>query len=113
MEPEEIVDQQLKAYNNRDLEAFLACYSESATIEDAQGTVMAPNRDTIRALYTALFANSPALHTDVPTRITVGAYVIDEEKTTGFNFPGFPTDFRAAVIYQIADGKVAKVRSIL
>ena len=46
--------------------------------------------DGIRALYGALFAQSPDLHAEIVNRIRVGEYVIDEERTRGINFDGFP-----------------------
>jgi hypothetical protein len=43
-----------------------------------------------RATYGALFANSPALRAEVPTRMRVGELVIDEERVRGLNLPGLP-----------------------
>jgi hypothetical protein len=36
------VQQQIDAYNDRDLEGFLAVYAEDAVLEDGRGNVMAP-----------------------------------------------------------------------
>lgn len=106
----DIIDEQVEAYNARDLERFIACYAEDVTVEDGMGNVMMQGSDAVRGLYGALFANSPALHARIANRIRVGHYVIDEEEITGFIMEGFPAELHAAVVYRVADGKIAHVR---
>ena len=104
------VQEQLDAYNARDLERFLACYTEEVVVEDAAGQTMMAGRGALRATYGALFANSPQLRAEVRTRIRVGAFVIDEEHVTGLNLPGLPPAMHAAVVYRVDDGLIAHVR---
>ncbi len=91
MDPVQVVQAQVDAFNARDLERFVSSYSPDALIEDGLGTIMARGHGAIRALYGQLFSQSPDLHVEVPQRIHVGSYVIDEEAVTGFVFAGFPT----------------------
>jgi hypothetical protein len=107
------VQAQLEAFNRRDLEAFLACYAPECRMEDGAGTVLAADRDAMRPLYAELFANSPDLHVDVPTRIVAGSYVVDEEYGTGFRMPGFPEKPHGAVVYRVADGLIRHVRTLM
>lgn len=107
------VERQLDAFNRRDLEGFLAAYAPDVVIEDGAGQVMMRGHDGMRAMYGPLFAQSPDLHAEVVTRIGVGDYVVDEERTTGFTFPGFPTELHAAVIYHLAGGRIARVRLLM
>lgn len=109
----DIIDEQVEAYNARDLERFIACYAEDVTVEDGMGNVMVQGRDALRGLYGALFANSPNLHARIANRIHVGYYVIDEEEVAGFMMEGFPTELHAAVVYRVADGKIAGVRLLM
>ena len=104
------VQEQLDAYNARDLERFLACYGEDAVVEDAAGQRLMDGREALRATYGALFANSPELRAVVPTRIRVGDFVIDEERVTGLNLPGLPPAMHAAVVYRVRDGLIVQVR---
>lgn len=104
------VQQQLDAYNARDLEAFLACYAPDVAVEDAAGVRMMEGREGMRAVYGPLFANSPDLHAEVVTRIAVGAFVVDEERVRGLNLPGFPAEMHAAMVYQVRDGQIVHVR---
>ena len=62
------------------------------------------------ATYGALFANSPSLRAEVPTRIRAGAFVVDEERVTGLNLPGLPAEMHAAVAYWVRDGRIVHVR---
>jgi hypothetical protein len=104
------VQQQIDAYNNRDLDGFLAAYAEGATLEDGEGNVMARGHDSIRDLYAELFSESPQLHGEMLNRISVGEYVIDEERVTGIEMEGSPSEVHAAVVYRVVEGKIAHVR---
>ena len=107
------VQRQLDAYNARDLDRFLAAYAPDATIEDGAGNVLMRGHDGMRAMYSPLFAGSPDLRAEVVNRIAVGEYVIDEERTTGFNFPGYPTELHAAVVYRLVGDQIAQVRLLM
>jgi putative hydrolase of HD superfamily len=110
MDPTTIVQAQVDAYNARDIERFLSFYSPDAVVEDGRGTVMAQGHEALRALYGQLFAQSLDLHVEIPRRIHVGAYVIDEEETRGFIFEGFPSELHAAVVYRIEDDKIVRAQ---
>ena len=104
------VQQQLDAYNARDLDGFVAAYAEDAVLDDGEGNVVAQGHDGIRDLYGELFDRSPRLRGEVLNRITVGEYVIDEERVTGIEMEGSPSEAHAAVIYRIVGGKIAHAR---
>ena len=107
------VQAQLDAYNARDLERFLACYAPEIVIEDGAGQRFAEGLDGLRALYGPLFANSPSLRVEVPTRIRAGEFVVDEERVVGVNLPGFPAEMHVAVAYRVRDGKIVHVRLLM
>lgn len=106
------VQQQVEAFNSRDLERFLTAYAPDVVIEDASGNVVMQGHDGMRAMYGALFAQSPALHAEIITRIRVGEYVIDEERAHGINFEGFPPELHAAIMYRVVDGTIAHARML-
>ncbi len=101
---------QVDAYNGRDLEAFLGCYSPNTVIEDAIGNVVMRGRDAMRAVYGELFRDSPNLHAEIATRIRVSDYVIDEEVVTGRLES--PEPLRVAAIYHVAGDVIDHVRLI-
>jgi hypothetical protein len=113
LDPTAPVRAQLEAYNRRDLEAFLACYAPDCRMEDGAGAVVAADREAMRTQYAGLFADSPDLHAEVPTRIVVGGYVIDEEHVTGARLPGFPEAVHAVAVYRVADGLIRHVRVLM
>jgi hypothetical protein len=82
------VQQQIDAYNSRDLDGFVDAYAEDAVIVDGEGNVVARGHDGIRDLYGELFSQSSRLHGEVLNRIAVGEYVIDEERVTGIEMEG-------------------------
>jgi len=106
------VQEQLDAYNSRDLEQFLSYYAPDVVIEDGNGVRLMAGIDALRARYGALFAGSPALRADVVTRMRVADYVVDEEHVIGANLPGRPAEFKVVVIYRIRDGQIAHVRML-
>jgi hypothetical protein len=104
---------QLDAFNNRDLEAFLACYAPDVVIEGPDGSVMMRGQEQMRAMYGQLFAQSPSLHCEITRRIRVGSYAIDEEHTTGFVFAGFPEELHAAVVCRLEEERIAHMRLLM
>jgi hypothetical protein len=104
------VQQQIDAYNSRDLEGFLTAYAEDAILEDGEGNVIVQGHDGIRTLYGELFSQSPQLHGEILNRISVGEYVIDEERVTGIEMEGSPSEVHGAVVYRVVEGKIAHVR---
>lgn len=99
---------QLEAYNTRDLEAFASHYADDAIVATADGHTMAAGRDAIRGLYGQLFEQSHDLHVEIPSRISVGDWVIDEENASGLAAEGFPPEMRCAVAYQVKDGLITR-----
>jgi hypothetical protein len=100
------VDQQIAAYNRRDIEGFVACYADNAKVFQPDGSLLASGHDEIRARYGELFEHSPDLRAEIRNRIEVGAVVVDEERVTGFVLPGMPSEIHAAVVYRVADGLI-------
>ena len=104
---------QLDAFNNRDLEAFLTCYAPDVVIEGPDGAPMMRGHDEMRAFYGRLFAQSAALHCEIPSRIRVGSFAIDEERTTGVVLEGFPSEIHAAVVCRLENGRIAWMRILM
>lgn len=104
----DLIEKQIAAFNARDIAGFLACYAADARILDAAGSLMAEGFEGMRQMYAPLFENSPDLHADITNRIHIGGWVVDDEHSTGFVMPGYPTELRAVVVYHVVDGKIAQ-----
>jgi len=112
-DPVAVVAAQVDAYNARDLDRFLECYSPDAVIEDGSGQVLLRGREAMRPVYGQLFAQSPELHCEIRQRIRVGPYVVDEEAITGFHLAGFPTEVHAAAVYRVEGDRIVHVRGLM
>ena len=106
MEAEKIVQQQLDAYNNRDIEAFMTLFSDDATLLNFPGNqVLAQGKPKVREVYQKLFEDSPQLHSELINRTVLGNKVIDHEKITG----RMGNDVvELAVVYEVTQGKISR-----
>lgn len=103
--PEILAQQQLNAYNARDIEAFLEPYSDSVRIYSFPNKLMMQGKKAMRANYSSMFTNIKELHCELVNRIVQGNTVIDQERVTGFgNKP-----LSAIAIYKIVNDKIAEV----
>ena len=103
---QDIVQQQVNAYNAQDIEAFLATYSPGIKIYNHPDSLRISGLDEMRQRYGSLFQKTPSLHVKIVNRIVLGNYIIDREKVTGF------TNSRvkhAVVTYYVHDGLIQKV----
>ena len=101
--PEVVVNRQLEAYNSRNIEQFVATYSENIEIYK-DGKLIMKGREQLRERYDALFKNTPNLHCFIENRILINNKVIDKENVkTNDRF------IEAVAIYEVADGKIQKV----
>jgi imidazolonepropionase-like amidohydrolase len=103
--PEVLVQQQLNAYNNRDIEAFLAPYSDSVALYEFPNTLFAKGKDAMRKTYSGMFSQVKDLHCQLLNRMVNGNTVIDFESVTGFG----PQAVKAIAVYSIANGKIEQV----
>jgi hypothetical protein len=105
--PEEVVQQQVEAYNKHDIEAFLATYSPNVEITERLGAqVSITGHTAMRGIWGPLFENFPALHATITNRMVLGNFVIDYEEATGIPDIGV---LHAIAIYEVNDGVIQKV----
>jgi hypothetical protein len=107
------IEAQFAAANERDLDRFAAAYVDDIVIEDGTGQVLVRGQAELRTLYGRLFAQSPQLHGEVVSRIRVGEYAVDEERITGANLEGWPTEIHSAVVYRLSGGKIVYARIMI
>lgn len=107
---EEIVQKQLDAYNARDIKAFLATYADEAELFEFPATPLAKGKEEMRKRYTLRFSDT-ILHGIIVKRIVMGNTVIDHERVR-ITLPEGPGVMEAIAIYEVHDGKIAKVSFI-
>ncbi len=103
--PESLVQQQLNAYNLRNMDAFLEPYADNVELYEFPDKPMGKGKEEMRKNYQSLFSQSKDLHCEVTERIIQNNMVIDHETVTGFG----SKPLKALVIYKIENNKIAKV----
>lgn len=102
----DIVQRQLDAYNARDIERFLAFYSDDIVLSKLGGAPMAEGKAAVSRFYADIFATYPANRAVVKNRIALGVTVIDHEDVT--RGPGLER-FEILAVYTIAGDKIVRV----
>ena len=102
--PEEVVQRQLNAYNARNIDLFIATYSEDIEIYDSKGKLLMKGHDQMRKGYADFFKNVTNLYCEIENRIVINNKVIDKEKVRA----GKET-IHGVAIYEVEAGKIKKV----
>lgn len=103
--PVELADEQLEAYNNRDIEAFLVPYSDSVKVFDGKGNLLYRGKETMEKQYGSMFERTPKLNCKLINRIAVNQTVIEHEEVTF----GEGRLVYAIVMYKVAANKIQEV----
>jgi len=99
---------QLEAYNNRDIEAFMANYSQDCLVEDGAGNQLMQGWDAMYQSYQKMFEQSPELHCNLVSRIILDDYILDEERVTGRT--GNNGESHVVAVYKVVDELITHVR---
>jgi hypothetical protein len=104
--PEALVQEQLDAYNARDLARFIAVYSDDVRVFRPPAAEPAlAGKAAFAQFYASQRFNLPGLHADVLNRMVVGNKVVDHERIVGVREQAF----EAAVAYEVHDGLIRNV----
>lgn len=105
--PELIVNEQLKAYNDRNIDAFMATYTSDISLFRYPDQLSSKGQEAMRKSYKQWFDQTPDLHAIVTKRIIIGNKVIDKEQVTANG-----EVLQAIAIYEIENGLIHKVTFI-
>lgn len=100
----DVVARQLHAYNDRDLDAFMACWTPDASILAWPDTLLAEGAEAIRVRHGRRFAE-PYLHACLLSRIAIGDMVVDQERVTRDHY-GRAVEVEVIAIYEVRDGLI-------
>jgi len=109
LEPRDVVQAAIDAYHDHDLDRCLSHYALDVVVKDADGTVVMDGSEAVRARYARSMAENPDLHYDIPNRISLGTFVVDEECVTGFTNPGSRPEVRAVLIYRFSGELIQEI----
>lgn len=103
--PGEVVDRQLHAYNERNVEAYCALFAADAVILKLNGNQeLARGSDAIREYYTARF-KSQRLFCRIKSRTELKNFVVDHEQVTGIG-EGL---LEVIAIYEVRDSLIRSI----
>lgn len=102
--PEMLVQRQLNAYNARNIDAFLATYSDNVELYNFPDSAMGKGKEMMRSVYGNMFKNVKYLHCEIVDRIKLNNTIIDHERV---KFDDKVVE--AVAIYEVKDGKIVKV----
>ncbi len=106
MNPADPVQRQLDAYNARDLQAFVACYSPDVQVFRPPAAEAAmTGRAALAAYYAEHRFKLPALHAELLNRMVLGHKVVDHERVSGVR----ERPFEAAVVYEVEGEHIRRV----
>jgi hypothetical protein len=99
--PADVVDRQLAAYNDGDVDAFVAEFADDAVIAGfAEDEPMAVGREEIRAMYGELF-ETVGPEAEILDRLALGEYVVDHERVEQGG-----EEMEAIGVYRVVDGEI-------
>jgi hypothetical protein len=104
--PEHLIQQQLEAYNHKNISAWLACYHPDAVQLDFHGAVLARGHDEMQQRISQRFAEAD-LHAKLLSRMVMGDWVIDHELIQR-NFPEGRGQIELLCSYQVKQGLIVK-----
>ncbi len=106
MTPEQLVQEQLDAYNARDLARFTATFADDVMVYRLpEREPSLQGKAALAAHYASHRFNIASLHADLVARIVMGNKVIDHERIHGVR----EAPYEAAAIYEVHDGRIATV----
>ena len=104
---ESVVQEQLEAYNNRDIEAFTDTYANGIELYDFPKSLNLKGKSKLAQRYVSFFEDTPDLHCEIQNRIVIGNKVIDHESVTVNG-----RLINAIGINEVENGEIAKVTFI-
>ncbi|MCB0399377.1 MAG: nuclear transport factor 2 family protein [Winogradskyella sp.] len=105
--PENIVNEQLEAYNKRDIDEFSKTYAKDVKLYEFPENITSNGIEELEKRYQVIFQKVPDLNAEIMNRIVLGNKVIDKEKAT---ING--KTYYAIAIYEVEDGLITKVTFI-
>lgn len=106
MSPEAVVDVQIAAYNQGDIEAFVATFAPDVKTYAHPNTLQISGIEDLKNAYAGYFKAHPELHAEVTGKIIQGNFAIYHEFVTGVVGGD---DFFATAIYEVREGKIQNI----
>jgi len=100
-----VVQRQVEAYNDRDLNRFVSTYSEKITVfrmPSIEPSIV--GKAQLADFYATQRFNLPDLHAEIVNRIELGNKIIDHERVWGIRADAI----EVAAVYEVAEGLIQR-----
>ena len=104
--PATVIQQQLDAYNAKDVDALLAIYAPDAELYALHGALLAKGHAELRERFVARFQEQD-LHALLLSRTLMGHVVVDLERITR-NFPEGLGHMEMLCVYEVSEGRIQR-----
>jgi putative hydrolases of HD superfamily len=101
-----VVQRQLDAYNARDIDAFMPCWTDDCQCYEFPDRLLVAGHAQLRQRHVERFQDV-ALHGKLIQRMTLDDLVVDREIVTR-TFPQGQGEIDVIAMYQLQDGKISK-----
>ena len=108
MDPVQVVQEFFDAFNARDVDRVVGCFSADAVMQNDAGAVFAQGEAAIRAHFGGFLPQSPNVHAEMRARLHVGCWVVQEDYVTGLVLGEPVPEFSIPSAYRVEDGKIVK-----
>jgi hypothetical protein len=108
--PADIVQASIDAYNASDMDATFQDFAEDIVVRDPDGAVQMEGLGQVRSRYAGWRAANPDISYEILSRITLGDWVVDEERVTGMAPPREGDELRAVIVYRVVDQRIREIR---
>ncbi|HET9431272.1 MAG TPA: nuclear transport factor 2 family protein [Chitinophagaceae bacterium] len=111
MTVEEIIEKQMRAYDDRDIDNMMAVFSEDIKIINfSDSKTIVDGIDECRKMYTELFKHSPNLRAEIIKTISFDNKVIVQEYIHGRN--GSSEKMEQVIIFEVNNKKINRITII-
>ena len=107
-----IVEQQVAAYNKRDIDAFVATYHDDVEIHYFPGGIAYSGKEKLKKTYTQLFNRVTCLSAKISNREIQGRFVVDTEVIEFClmrDGEEYKSNYKAIATYEVVDGLIKRV----
>jgi hypothetical protein len=102
----QLASDQLAAWNEKDIDKFLAAFSDSVKVKTYPNTLNYMGKQTMKEKYKHFFESAPQLKCEIVTRIVFGNKIIDHELITGYKDNWIN---EAVAIYTVTNNVISEV----
>ncbi len=99
----DMIANSVRAYNEKDIEAYLACFSPGVEVYNAAGVLMCRGKEKLRESFGVIFHNQPTARRTILERISSGNRIVERELVAGIK--GTP-DASVTSIYELENGLI-------